>query len=150
MLALLASGCTAGTPEEPATSRPPSATAAATPTPTTEALEFPPVADDEIARAEFRTVGAQGVPESASITSNALETDGLAIEGECRGTSMAYRVNTAAVGEDQRMLTEGVMKCDTGVLNQHSGLGYTGLVQVSFTDTSDITEGWVTLVPFEG
>ncbi|NIK36159.1 pyruvate/2-oxoglutarate dehydrogenase complex dihydrolipoamide acyltransferase (E2) component [Microbacterium endophyticum] len=145
LIAALA-GCSAS-PAAPASS--PTASeavdsdAAASPTPFTT----PPATDDEVARALFEADGPDGVPASASITSDVIDEDTLVIDGACVGTSARYRLTTAEVDADQLTLTEGTLRCDEPQQVRITGLDYTGPVQLSFSDANNIKSGWLTLTP---
>lgn len=126
----------------------PSSASTTRPTRTPTPLAFPPAAPDEIVRAEFRAEGSGGVPASTS-TAGMIEVDSIAIEGECRGTSMGYRLTAAAEGSDLEVITEGTMMCDAPVRNQIADLGYAGRAQLSIDDANSISEGWVVVVPLD-
>ena len=147
-MALLVSGCSVAADDQgaaPADS--PTATTTRIPTPTPTPLTFPPVSDDEIARAEFRDPGPDGIPQGNSISSNLVEADKVSIVGDCIGTRARYELFTASVDTERRSLTSGVMQCGDPIRNDIAGLGYTGPVQLSFTDTNGVSEGWVRVVP---
>lgn len=148
LLAALLSAC-AATPDGPAATlaESPAAAATRTSTPPPTPLAFPPTSDDEIARAEFRDPGPDGIAQGSSVTSNLIEADEVSILGECIGTRAHYELFTASVDTQRRSLTSGIMQCGVPIRTDVAGLGYTGPVQLSFTDTNGVSEGWVRVVP---
>ena len=148
-LALLLGGCTAGgetanPPGVPSSSATPEAAVSPSPSPT--ALEFPDQAEGEVARAEYRDVGAEGVPESRSVAIDAVTDGSYTVEGACIGTRASYKVETAEAEPDRRELTSATMSCDSPSGNTFAVSGYEGPVQLSFTDTDRIDTGWVRIV----
>ncbi|MFG6403113.1 MULTISPECIES: hypothetical protein [unclassified Microbacterium] len=149
-LTLLMAGCAAVGPPgadsdavTPAASASPTAPPSPTPEPTLPPI--PETTPDEIARAEFVADGPEGIPSTSTLVSELTGPD-IRLDGECVGVAADYRVGTAAAGEDNRVLMEGTMQCDTGVAIAYSGLTYQGPVQVSFTDANRIDSGWLRLV----
>jgi hypothetical protein len=147
---LLFAGCTATAGGEAATDAAPapssSETGAPPPAPSPTALATPPVAQGEIARAEFTDGGPGGIPTASSVVSDAFP-GAVLIEGECLGTSARFRLSTAAPADDKRTLLEGTITCGAPYVSSFSQPEYTGVIQLEFVDANDITAGWVRVMP---
>lgn len=153
LLGTLLAGCA----DEPAPTSPepdPSVSTSATPTATSTTdpgdgddgpsiLEIPAVTDKEIARALF------SLPDDTATSPNTIEDavvadEPLLLEGACVGDDATYRITSAAVDGDGEVLRNGILRCDEALYVEFS-IPVDGPVQVSFTDTDDIDEGWLLL-----
>lgn len=89
-------------------------------------------------------------PSSTSSVSgpNVLAADRpFSIEGECIGASADYKLTTADPADAGRLLVEGTIECSAPMKSSFSyTLGYTGVVQLSYTDTDGIERGWLRVV----
>jgi hypothetical protein len=144
-----------GCAEEPGTSTPATnlpASSSSTPTPTTEPssdaggpsiLEVPAVSDKEIARALFQLAG-ETTTSPSTVEDTVVADEPLILEGACVGEDATYRITSAAVDGDEEVLRNGILRCDEALYVEFS-LDVDGPVQLSFTNTDDIDEGWLLL-----
>lgn len=106
---------------------------------------LPPVTENERARTEFDQTGDGGVPTGRLISQSAvLPGETLRVEGECVGGEVDYRVTAATA--DAPVLITGTLDCAAGVSQSLTTVRYSGVVQIAFLDTTDITRGWARLV----
>jgi hypothetical protein len=148
----LLAGCAEEPEASPSETMTPPASSSSTPTPTTEPsdgaagpsiLEVPAVTDKEIARALFQL--ADDTSTSPNTVEDAVVADEpLLLEGACVGEDAMYRITSAAVDGDEEVLRNGILRCDEALYVEFS-LDVDGPVQLSFTNTDDIDEGWLLL-----
>lgn len=143
-------GCTAAPGAQPGT--PPAsdtatdgATAAPTPS-STFAIPADPV-PGEVASAVAERLATP--PSASSVAGPGVLDAGtpFVVEGECIGTSAAFRITTADPDDAGRVLVEGTLDCaDPRTDGAAYALDYAGPVQLTFTDTDGIDRGWLRVV----
>jgi hypothetical protein len=99
----------------------------------------------EKGRAVFEKDGPDGIPTTTITAVDAVYADDtLMIRGACVGDSIGVLVATAE--STPRTLIEGTIPCGGTVDPFSYTADYTGPVQVSFTDSDDVTEAWAVVV----
>ncbi len=147
---LVLSACTAGGDPgdtEPTASGGPDPTVSESPSP--EPFAFPEPGD--AGEAAFYRAPGSGAGESGEIISGpAVIEPGSPtfVEGACEGTSVPFEVTSADLEDANRVLIEGRLQCDDPSAINETGhsLEYDGPVQVRFTDTENIEQGWIRVI----